>query len=161
MNDLKTLFDLALASESIMRSLYRRSAKFFSHLPRIVEFCARMEKDEILHIEKLLALRDSLSLEQLSQPVDPGELKALREIKKDFPDEAFEKMENLDDFYELANELEFSETNAIFQSLFKKHSPSSRETRSFLLLHDTHQENLVVLSEEFPRAERQKILTAR
>lgn len=159
MDNLKTLFDLALAAESIMRNFYRHSTQLFCHVPRLVDFCKNMEKDESLHIEKLLALRDALSPEKLRQRVDPKDLKAMKEIRMTFPDEILKRIETLDDFFELAHEMESSEINALFQSLLKEYSPSPRETRAFLFLHDAHQENLMALSKEFNLTERRKIRT--
>jgi rubrerythrin len=143
------VFDLAIATERALERLYLGlEARFVRH-EDVAAFWKHYALEEAGHARLLRSLRDRLDPEQLAAPADPdvaAEARALLRLK---PEEAMARVKTLDEAYELANELEHSETNAIFEVLLTSFS-EEKQGQSFMRsqLHD-HVSRLVF---DFPEA---------
>ena len=125
------LFDLAIAAERAIKELYRGLEIKFAHHQEVADFWGKYAAEEAEHAQWLKRLRDTSSPEQLSALADPLMLKDARKILRFFVENRLENIKNLDDAYQLANELENSETIAIFEFLITNFS-SDEETQFFL-----------------------------
>ena len=73
--------------------------------------------DEAQHAEWLEGLKAKLTTEQLSRLVDAPTMELLQAVAGFSVEEALLDVKNLEDAYQLVNDLESGETNAIFQFL--------------------------------------------
>ncbi len=131
------LFDLMIASERACETLYRElAARFVDHL-EVADFWERYAEQEAGHAQWLQRLRDMTSPAQLAAPADPVMLQNARQMARFSVAHALRGIHNLDDAYQLANELENSEINAIFEFLVTNFAPDEK-LREFLRaqLHD-------------------------
>ena len=87
--------------------------------------------EEAGHAKWLERLRDGLSSEELSAPANPLMLKEARKMLQTSVDNTLTGVKNLRDAYELTNELEHSETNAIFEFLIDNFA-ADKKTQDFL-----------------------------
>ncbi len=124
-----TLFDLAISLETILRALYRKFAQRFAHVPEASRLWEAMGKDEMWHAQKLEAIRDSLSVDELHGEANARMLHAARWLVRLSVDDALKTVRTLQDAYELAHELEHSEVNAIFGFLASEFIPSEAQRR--------------------------------
>ena len=90
--------------------------------------------EEAGHARWLERLREKLSSEELSAPADPSMLKAARGILESSVEKQLAEIKDLRGAYQLASELENSETNAIFEFLVANFA-ADEQTRTFLRSH--------------------------
>jgi rubrerythrin len=153
------LLELAIGAEKAAEELYRRlEAKFAQHRD-IADFWRGYAAEEAGHARWLEKLRATLSPAQLSAPADPGMLKEAYMIAQFSIENALKQVKNLEDAYQLVNELEHSETNVVFEFLIT-HYASDKEAQSFL--RSQLKDHISRLVAEFPaglrtRASRQAI----
>lgn len=144
---IKELFELAIAVEKATEELYRGlEAKFAPH-QEVADFWREYAAEEAGHAQRLERLRDELNPEQLSAPADPLMLKDVHKILQFSVENTLKGIKNLEDAYQLVNELENSETNAIFEFLITNFS-SDKETQSFL--RSQLQDHIAKLTTRFP-----------
>ena len=125
------LFDLAIATERAAETLYRElAARFVDHL-EVADFWERYAGQESGHAQWLQRLRDTTSPAQLAAPADPVMLQNARALSQFAVANALQGIHNLDDAYQLANELENSEVNVIFEFLVT-HFTMDERTQVFL-----------------------------
>jgi rubrerythrin len=129
--DVSKLFELAIAAERTNEELFFGLAAKFAHYQPVADFWVEYAQDEAIHAQSLEQIRDALSPEQLSAPADPYQLenayKALRLQVKD----ALTGIDDLEEAYQLAHEMEHAETNAVFEFLISNFS-ADQQTQSFL-----------------------------
>ena len=126
------LFELAISAELLAEELYRGLALKFSHVPEIASLWEEYAADEVKHALWLERLCDSVDAESLAAPGDPLILQHVNKALRIGVEEKLAEIENLQDAYELATELENSETNAVFEFLLNHYSTDDG-TRRFLL----------------------------
>jgi rubrerythrin len=114
---LAQLIELAIQLEKSAEALYRGIAAKFTHHPDLEKFWLRYAAEELGHARWLERLRKTSSAEQLASPADPEMLRMAQKLLQFSVDNALEKLQNFEDAYELAVDLENSETNAIFEFL--------------------------------------------
>jgi len=134
MSDTKTtaeLFKLAIAAEEAAEELYLGLKAKFAHQPEIADFWREYAREEVGHACWLESVRDKSSPEQLSAPADPSILNDARKLLRFSPQHALEEIKNLEDAYQLANELENSEINVVFEFIITNFS-SDESAGSFL-----------------------------
>ena len=141
------LFDLAIAAEKAAEELYRGLEAEFAHHQEVADFWRKYAAEEAGHAGRLEHLRDRVSPEQLSAPVDPLMLKDARKLLQFFVENRLKKVKDLEDAYELVNELENSEINVIFEFLITVFS-SDEKTQSFL--RSQLRDHITKLMTEFP-----------
>ena len=125
------LFELAIAAEKAAKELYNGLEAKFAHHQEVADFWGKYAAEEAGHAQWLEHLRDTSSPEQLSVPADPLILKDAHKILQFSVENSLKNIKNLEDAYQLVNELENSETNAVFEFLITNFS-SDEETQSFL-----------------------------
>jgi rubrerythrin len=140
---LEEIFRRAVEIERAAAGIYTRFSQLFSHLPEISAFWLGLAEDEMQHANTLRDVCELLTSEQLASPCDieisERVAAAQRMVREDSP----ASVKNLDDAYEVAHELEFSEVNAVFKLLATAFVPSE-ERRQFVVEQITqHQQKLV------------------
>ncbi len=125
------LFALAIAAEETAAEFYRGLVKKFSHESEIADFWQRYVLDEIAHALWLERLRSNLSAERLAEPANFEILASAQRALSISVENALSGIHNLEDAYESVNDLENSETNAVFEFLITNF-PYDREVLNFL-----------------------------
>ena len=143
------LFEMAIAAERASEALYRGLQRKFAHHPELAGFWDRYAVEEACHAMWLVRLRGRADPLQLSAPADPLLLREARRALALGVDKRLEGVKDLDDAYELVNELENSETNAIFDFLITSFA-EDEETVAFLRAQLT--EHIGRLVQGFPAA---------
>lgn len=111
------LFQLAIQAEKDSAKAYRRLAQMFSHEPEVADFWAAYAAEEDGHAHWLQDLEADSNPDKLSQPVDAEMIETARQVARFPVDAALRKVQTLEDAYQLANEMEHSEINVVFQFL--------------------------------------------
>ncbi len=156
------LFEKAIAAEKLAEELYHRLAALFTHEPDVAEFWEQYAEEEVGHARWLARYRDQLSLETLSQPADPETLAAAKRALRLSIERRLQNIETLEDAYQLANELESSETNAVFEFVITNFSKED-ESRDFLRaqLQDHIARLMFGFPEKFKSGDRRAAVAAR
>lgn len=142
------LFTLAIAAEESAEALYRGLAAKFSCYAEVADFWRQYAVEEAGHALWLMRLRDHLDAERLAAPADPLVLENAYRALRLSVETALARVHNVEDAYQLANDVESSETNAVFYFLVTNFAYND-EVLSFLqsLLED----HVARLMYAFPR----------
>ena len=142
------LIELAIQGERVTEAFYKRlSAKFSSH-PEIERFWLEYAAEENGHARWLEGLRKRVPAEQLEQYADPVMLEEAERAITVPIDNLVRSIRTLQDAYEVANELEHSETNTVFDFLIG-HFAEDPQTQNFLRAQlNEHIGRLII---QFPR----------
>jgi len=152
----EAVFELAREAEERTKNFFAELAKRCTHLPAIAAFWQGMSDDEAEHIRMLDEIRASLPDVQLRKPVAPHIIWKAREMLQFFSEKNLGRIETLDDAYELAHELEFSEINTIYCFILEQFIPAEKR-RSFLKAEiQAHQNKLTRFAQSFGDARRRK-----
>lgn len=156
------LFTLAIAAEKASMNFYEELAISFLHLPDAAHFWEDLSRDEAHHMQELIDIRNTLSDAQLHEPADPSLVETIQNELKRFAEKSdLSAVITLDDVYEIAYELEYSEVNAVFQALISKYVPSGTRT-GFVLSHiREHVSKLEEFSKRIADAETRRTILAR
>jgi rubrerythrin len=127
------LFTIAAAAERAAMNFYKGLARSFSYVPQVSLFWEDMMRDEAFHIQELMDIRNMLTDEQLFEPADRSIIiKEKNELERLAEKFDLKAVVTLDDAYEIAYELEYSEVNMVFRAMVSKFVSS--ETRSKFVL---------------------------
>ncbi len=142
------LFELAVQGERFFEAFYKRVAARFRHHPEIEKFWVDYAAEENGHAEWIESLKRRVSAEILASQADPQVLSDAEQALSVPMDNLLYSIRTLQDAFEVANELEHSETNAVIDFLIT-HFSEDEQARSFLRaqLHE-HIERLMI---QFPR----------
>ncbi len=154
------LFEYAIALEKAAESLYLAFEKMFSQDPEVAAFWHRYADEEDGHALYLENVRAGLDADRLSQPADPGMLEKVLHCIAQASSVKLDEIENLDDAYQLAVELENSETNAVFEFMIVNFS-TDELAKAHKFLRTQLSTHIGRLDNEFPymsRLARQHIL---
>ena len=125
------LFALAIAAETSTAELYRGLTVKFSEYSDVAEFWQRYVTDEIAHARWLARVQGNLSVEQLADRADPAMLENARHAANVSVEALLDDVHTLEDAYELVNDLENSEINAVFEFLISSF-PTDPDVLTFL-----------------------------
>jgi rubrerythrin len=125
------LFNMAITAECQAETLYQRLMEMFAPYPDVVAFWQKYAAEEAGHARWLTNLRDHLTPEQLAAPADADMLKMANRVLGLSMEELLAKVQNMDDAYQLVNELENSETNAVCEFLID-HFATDEKAQAFL-----------------------------
>ncbi len=125
------LIGLAIQIENTCQALYENMEKKFSHVPEVASYWHRYAREEVGHARWLDDLRAKSDVGQLEQKADADLLLHAQKMLKFSSDQAVKNVHDLEDAYQIANELENSETNAVFEFLIT-HYAEDQGTASFL-----------------------------
>lgn len=116
------LFGHAIALERASQTLYMRLQDMFSAHPEVALFWKRYADEEEGHARYLERVKANVDPKRLSQQADENMLeKVLHCLERTSPNR-LAGIKTLDDAYELAVELESSETNAVFEFMIMNFS---------------------------------------
>jgi rubrerythrin len=125
--------DLAIAAEKAAERFYLCLSEVFSGAPDLAQFWLAYAQDETKHAEWLEGLKARLSPTELDQLVDDPVLKMLEAVANFSVEKALASIRDLEDAYQLVNDLESGETNAIFQFMLNNFE-ADEQMRTFLRL---------------------------
>lgn len=146
---IEAIFECAIEIEYKAADIYKEFSQLFSHIPEISAFWQGLIEDEKQHADMLQDVRNSLTSEQLLSPCDKELLERVARIQRMLSKITIESINNLNDAYELAHELEFSEVNTIFK-LLATEFVLSKERKQFVISEITeHQQKLVDFNRSF------------
>jgi rubrerythrin len=146
---IERLIEAAIAIECQAAGIYQTFSEQFTQVPGLSAFWQSLNKDEIEHAAILKDTRSLLTPEQLStQPGDKmwEDITVIRRMMDQDPAAA---VRTLDDAYELAHELESSETNAIFRFLAAECVPSGIRKELIHSVLERHLNKLTDFSQTF------------
>ena len=146
---IEAIFARAIGFEYKAADIFKEFSKLFSHIQEISSFWQELAEDEIQHAETLQNIRKSLTSEQLLSPCDKEISMKVDITQCMLTAVSIASIRNLDDAYELAHELEFSEVNTIFK-LMTTEFIHSQERRQFIVSQiSEHQQKLVDFTHNF------------
>ena len=155
------LYASAIAAENAAKDFYRGLSHIFSHIPEVSLIWKRMMEDEDFHVRELQDIKNSLTEEELTKPMEHAvSHKVSVEIKNFSEKFALEKIVTLDDALDLAYELEYSEVNTVFQTLIREFVSSEARAKFVLSLVREHVTRLEEFSRMIPSAEKRRNLLA-
>lgn len=146
---LGALFALAIRAERHAQALYERLAGCFVELPEVAEFWLGLAADEAQHAASVERMRAALSDEQLSAPADAELLDKARAMEPWLRVGVTDAIRTLQDAYELAHDLEFSEVNHVFLCLAERSIPRSERRDLYFETVERHQRKLLDFSQRF------------
>jgi hypothetical protein len=116
------LFDYAIDLEKATETLYRQMGKMFTHAHDVEQFWSHFADEERGHAAYLERVRQGVGIKRL---FDPADEKIIRDVQICLGSSSLKRLDsvqNLEDAYQLATELENSETNAIFEFMIMNFS---------------------------------------
>jgi rubrerythrin len=125
------LLELAIAAERAAETLYHGLESKFTRYDEVVAFWQEYADEEAMHAAWLEQLRDSLSPEKLSALADPSVLEEANRALQVPVERMLRDVHNLEDAYQLVNDLENSETNAVFDFLISNFA-EDKKNQAFL-----------------------------
>jgi hypothetical protein len=125
-------FEVAIATERAAERLFQGLEAKFAHHEDVATFWKQYALDEAKHAKWLEGLKARLTTEQLSGPVDAHTVELLQAVAGFSVEKALLGVKNLEDAYQLVNDIENGETNAIFQFLLDNFE-TDVQMRDFLL----------------------------
>lgn len=125
------LIELSIAAEKAAEELYRGLEAKFSHHEEVADFWREYAGEEAMHAAWLEQLRDSLLPKRLSAPADSDVMEDAHRALQVPVKRRLQDVHNLDDAYQLAHELENSETNAVFDFLINNFA-EDKKAQAFL-----------------------------
>lgn len=140
-------FKSAMEFECKAKEIYSHFVDLFSHLPEIAAFWEGLASEEETHEAMLQNICHSLTEEQTSSPADKNIMRKIVETQEVIRKIHIDSICNLDDAYELAHELEFSEVNSIFQLLATKYVTVEKRANFLESVIEKHQSKLLHFDE--------------
>ena len=109
------LFERSIAAEEAAQALYQALAERFAHAPEAAAYWADLAEDERAHIEAIETLFDVLSPAERQAEADPEAFWKAEELASFSLEESLRSIETLEEAYQLAHDLEYSEVNTVFE----------------------------------------------
>jgi len=141
------LFELAIAAERAAQELYLGLAARFGHHQDVADFWRMYAGAEDGHARWLERIREKSPPGQLSELADPSVLEDARKFLRFSAQGALNGIRNLEDAYQLANDLENSEINVVFEFMITNFT-SDEQARSFL--RSQLRDHIAMLMTRFP-----------
>ena len=157
----ENLLDLSSAIEKEMVTFYCRMRLIFSHMPEAEELWIKLRDDEINHIIQLDRIKESLSHAQLAAPADKSMIEKTEHVLKFIDPVRWDKIGNLDEAVDLANEYENSEVNQIFLFLAEKYITRADRKKFIETIINDHLERLISLPSGIDTTEARKRIHAK
>jgi hypothetical protein len=156
-----TLFDYAIELEKAAEDLYRNMAQLFSTEPKVVRFWEQYANEERGHAAYLERVRKAMSPDELSKPAKKSILVQAHRSLQGTSQVDLRKVRNLEDAYQLALDVENSETNAIFDFMISNFS-TGELAKSYKFLKMQLNLHVTKMEREFPapyksRSHREKL----
>lgn len=116
------LIDLAIALERSNEAYYRGLQEKFKHSPAVAGFWQAYAAEEVGHARWLEQLQERISDKLANRLESTHLIDAAQRLLRITPEEHLSRVNNLEEGYKLAVELENSETNTIFEFLILNYS---------------------------------------
>jgi hypothetical protein len=129
-NNLETvgkLFDYAIELEKAAETMYRRLGKLFAYAHDVEQFWNHFADEERGHASYLERIRQGVDIKRLSEPADDKMIQDVHMCLSAASPKRLDSIQNFEDAYQLAVELENSETNAIFEFMIVNFSADELE----------------------------------
>ena len=146
---LDALFGVAISLENLAAAVYGRFSIWFGHVGPVAAFWKMMQADEHEHAAVLEKIRASLSREELDSPADPKLWVEAVNLQRFLSGQPAGPINSLEDAFELAHEIEFSEVNTIFRFLATRFVPFKARSEFVLSQITRHQKKISSFSREF------------
>ncbi len=150
------LFDYAIRMEESAEVFYRQLGDMFRSYPAVADFWLGYADEEHEHAAVLRQTRETLSAEELAQPARADLLRDVHRCFELASAKTLQKIRDLEDAYQLAIELESSETNAVFEFLILNFS-TRRLVESENFLKAQLRSHVARLEQGFPAEYRSRI----
>lgn len=128
---LSDILSKAINIEKTAEEMYKNFAELFSDFKEISDFWNGMSNDELNHAKWLSKIKESLSEQELISVPENNSSIITDNINILLSKNSAKKINNLDDAYELAHELEYSEVNNLFRLLMNNYL-ASEERKKFI-----------------------------
>lgn len=137
------LFDLLIRSERETERFYMGLVELFLHEPTAAEVWWEMAADEALHVWLLEKAREAVTAAgHLNDPVDEATIDAARRLVLFSSEKLWAKIQNLEDAYMAAHEVEGLEFDAILEPIMLDLFPGDIRNRIARSQFDRHQDPL-------------------
>lgn len=137
------LFDILMQSERQTERFYMGLVEMFLHEPIAAEVWWDMSADEAMHVWLLEKAREAVAAAgRLSEPVDAAILAEARRLTSFSPEKIWSRIQNLEDAYEAAHEVEGMEFDAILEPILLDMFPGDIRNRLARSQFDRHQDPL-------------------
>lgn len=150
------LFEYAIRMEESAEKFYCQLGELFQNYPPIAAFWLNYALEEDAHAAILRETRATLTAEELAQPARADLLRDVHRCFELASEKTLKKIHNLDDAYQLAVELENSETNAVFEFLILNFS-TRRLIESENFLKSQLRNHIARLEQDFPSEYRSRL----
>ena len=110
-------FEAAIGAEKAAEEFFHGLEAKFNNNDEVSQLWKQYAEDEAMHAKWLEALKAKLGQDELSKFVDEHTVQLLEAVAKISVEKALASIHDLEDAYELVNEIENGETNAIFRFL--------------------------------------------
>lgn len=137
------LFEMSIGIEQKAAAFYVHMAAAFNHMPEVSAFWQQLHSEEIEHENILRGVCASLPPETLAGPPEPFLAERVSDACRLIDAVDVDAVRTLDDAYELAHELEFSEVNAVFKLLAMAGVPAETHSRFVVDNIERHQNHLL------------------
>ena len=149
---LADLIALAIQSEQKNEALYRALAEKFARSPEAAAFWQRYAEEEVAHTRWLQGLQERAGADRLAAAAAEPVMEQARQVSSVTIAPLLAQVRTLQDAYDLANELEHSETNVIFDFLIGQFA---QDQSSMVFLRAQLTEHVARLVNDFPAAYRE------
>ncbi len=145
----REVLERAIQIEKRLVDLYTIFAKRFSHVPGMPNYWNDLRRDEIGHMGELRVIYESLSMEKLGSSESSAISASVDRALASVEGECLSKIKTLDDAYQIAHILEFSEINAIFKYLTIDLVSATSRSEIITYQMNEHQKKLADFSEQY------------
>ncbi len=114
---IEKLFVFSIEIELRAAAIYLAFAEYFPSVPGLANFWLDMQEDELGHARTLEDIRSALPPDVLQEAAPAEMWQNMQSLQKLISKDLMGGVHSLDDAYELAHELEFSEVNVLFNFL--------------------------------------------
>ncbi|MEJ2567625.1 MAG: hypothetical protein P8Z50_01910 [candidate division WOR-3 bacterium] len=126
------IFERAIETKRKVGQMYLRFAELFSHVPEVEDFWKKMNLNQMAHADWLKEIKESLTEEQILSLPEVEMVLKTHSIRKLFDKHLNKEIDNLHDAYQVAQEIESSEVNDLFEILSSEFI-SSGEKKALIL----------------------------
>ncbi len=120
---LRELLDLLTTSEKATERFYMGLVEMFLHEPVAASVWWDMAAEEALHLWLLEKAREAFRPDQLEMPVDPALIEQARQLTSFQPERLWARIQNLEDAYQAAHEVEGLEFDALLEPIMLDNFP--------------------------------------
>jgi len=124
-------FEVAIGAEKAAEEFFTGLKAKFEHNDEVSKFWMQYAEEEAMHARWLETLKAKLSHDKLSKLVDEHTVQLLEAVAHISVEKMLGSINDLEEAYELVNEIESGETNAIFRFLIDNFE-ADEKMREFL-----------------------------